>query len=1036
MARMGRTPKGWAKAAAKLKKENDKKKASNNNSNSSKGIIHGGSSSSSTLQVGRVTTNVVANVYGPLLLQRANQVAEGYASALLEYEDAVQACEVQASSVTSDEEVKTQTSDELLTETCSAPPASPKKPALFATQQSLDELQELVVETSRAVSSAGTWKARANAAKFERLLDEKYGILRPFLTHPQVEVYMKWLQRKHAMGNFSVFRQGDPPIALHTSIIILFMMHRNKVRMDALILSAIFMLVGLQPWALVCLVSCGVHWRNRRKTAFPVGATLSSPKQMVPIDPYYNESNQHDILKQPVGHAMDETQLAKECGENDSAYDVIIVGDGGADTLYCGALLARMGRRVLVLSSKEDASGCVTLRDPPSNNNKFTEVPFDVTDSNLGRLASQQRLLAPALSTTSDVQGGVRFATIGTEADGFSYCVLSVPGMGGGGITTTTVVAEDGTERLMQQSSDSSTPFVLRAGGIDVIAQDASLYLGDGWHTDMSSTNSAIARYLAQCRALHADSTQFYYNKLFNEQEKALASLLGGGEAWSSSTTYGGAAIRNAGEFLKKVIPLNPHVRSLAAALGCPNEDLKPSQTSFAVHLSNIAAVTDPAGFAYPVGGPRSLCRALQQTIEQNGGSVVTNITAEEFLFEDDDAAVPSEGKQEETKTEVKPKEKKGPRCKGIKLRGGTNLFVDHTNSDKGTTVGGAVISFLGMIPTFLKVKAEDRDKGGVPMGFVALTERRPQLHILFALEGSSTMLNLPAADWVRLPSSSLPRDTVDPVTNQVIPGNVGGDDWNNDDSSTSNPAAAEGDEGAVGESRSTSAFGLDTTGRAGGRKGHMKFHTGQSYLKISFPSVKDPSWSERHPDVNTCVATIDADDDFCRMISSKPTFAMKTHAGAGEKDRLIQRVIKDVVHQFPQLEGKIAASEVHGPFRAGLSQNPERFAVKGTTPKTPYPGLFLGGKDLTVDSFSGTIVSAWLTANAVLGYGVLDAVVLQKNITTDLECMMPKVSSSSEQMAVPFTRRDPESKLDPSMAKGGDGGREDAASAEPSKET
>ena len=67
---------------------------------------------------------------------------------------------------------------------------------------------------------------------------------------------------------------------------------------------------------------------------------------------------------------------------------------------------------------------------------------------------------------------------------------------------------------------------------------------------------------------------------------------------------------------------------------------------------------------------------------------------------------------------------------------------------------------------------------------------------------------------------------------------------------------------------------------------------------------------------------------------------------------------------------------------------------------------MFVGGGDLTVgDSFSGSIVGGWLAANAVIGYGTLDLLFLEKNITSDLERFMAGMPSSLEE-AVPFELR------------------------------
>jgi hypothetical protein len=91
--------------------------------------------------------------------------------------------------------------------------------------------------------------------------------------------------------------------------------------------------------------------------------------------------------------------------------------------------------------------------------------------------------------------------------------------------------------------------------------------------------------------------------------------------------------------------------------------------------------------------------------------------------------------------------------------------------------------------------------------------------------------------------------------------------------------------------------------------------------------------------------------------------------------------------------------------------QNPARFAIKGNRPETTYPGLFIGGAELTVaDSTSGAIVGGWMAANAIVGYSRIDHMYLKKNITTDLQRFLNDPSMATERdgvvvedLAVPF---------------------------------
>ena len=73
--------------------------------------------------------------------------------------------------------------------------------------------------------------------------------------------------------------------------------------------------------------------------------------------------------------------------------------------------------------------------------------------------------------------------------------------------------------------------------------------------------------------------------------------------------------------------------------------------------------------------------------------------------------------------------------------------------------------------------------------------------------------------------------------------------------------------------------------------------------------------------------------------------------------------------------------------------------------PDSPYPGLYVGGSDLTVgESFGGSIVGGWLVANSVLGYSAIDHLFLRKNITSDIEQFLELPDIPDEpNVAVPF---------------------------------
>jgi hypothetical protein len=86
------------------------------------------------------------------------------------------------------------------------------------------------------------------------------------------------------------------------------------------------------------------------------------------------------------------------------------------------------------------------------------------------------------------------------------------------------------------------------------------------------------------------------------------------------------------------------------------------------------------------------------------------------------------------------------------------------------------------------------------------------------------------------------------------------------------------------------------------------------------------------------------------------------------------------------------------------MSHTPERFVAKGVRADSLYHGLYFGGSDLTVgESFSASMVAAWLVSNAVAGYTTVDHLFLKKNITADLGRFLNASCADDDDIAVPY---------------------------------
>lgn len=957
-------------------------------------------------EVGKINCNLVGTLYGPILERMAEEGSERYANDLLEYTESLK---------DDNETTKKQH----------------PKPSLFATNMNLEDFKNVLEETSlhftssskskkkgrkksssssssnSASSNDGTngWKVHANAAKFERLLDEKYGPFRPLMDRmPQLELFIRNTQRKIAKGHlFSPFRETRP-LPIHTSMVLLFMLHRNKVQWQVTILAAIFFLTGLHPWALVTLVAGGRYFINQRKRK----NVANLPPKIQLTQPYYSTNTttttadadvdlerkkKYELLLEPVGTPLPKEQLRDD-------YDVLIIGSG-VTALYTAALLSRTGRQVLVLSSNsEDASDCRSFQKAPTK--LLRDLPFDVQSNHVSYVNKMQHLLAPALCTTTDYQGGIRFATIGSETDAFAHDIFSIPGMG-----------TANNHHTSSSDSKDTDPFIIHAGSHLHLANNAAISLADGWpQSENDTANSTTLAYLSLCQTLGADSMEFYTSKLFPETINNNTRAQNG---------YSEAGQRTASAFLDKCLPLNPHVRSLMAGLGMKNECLPPCRTSMAAAITNILSLTDPQGQAYPIGGPRALCHALTSVIESNGGNVYytgASIATTELLFR---STAPDNDKKQNTKKKQDDKEEEeanaAPRCIGVKLSDGRSIFVS-SEVENEEEEDGVVICTDGFLPTFIhRLPEKLRMTYGVPKGLPALSERRPLIHMLIALNGTNEELNLTGADWYRLPNASLALDEIDPQTKEITCGIIGAETLTNEDlhntiSASSSTPNDQNTDKSTNDIDAVSMGNSNNNNKSSKKKDTRNyFTTGSSWMKVSFPSAKDPSWNDRFKDekISTCVVTVEADNDTCREFSTKPRiFSILSNKDA--KMRLMDRIQNDLLDNFPQLKGKFKHMELHGPFRAGLSHTPERFAAKGVRPLTPYPGLYMGGTDLTMgNSFSGEVVAGYLVTNAVIGYSFFDQMYLGKDILADMiqhmETPQKKVRKNEDDLAVPFNQ-------------------------------
>ena len=150
----------------------------------------------------------------------------------------------------------------------------------------------------------------------------------------------------------------------------------------------------------------------------------------------------------------------------------------------------------------------------------------------------------------------------------------------------------------------------------------------------------------------------------------------------------------------------------------------------------------------------------------------------------------------------------------------------------------------------------------------------------------------------------------------------------------------------------------------------------------ISFPSAKDPSFQDRFPGRATIeVITLAPYEWF------EPWAATRwKHRGAEYEDfkaRFGERLLHQLYTHVPRVQGKVDYSEQSTPLSTlhfsghprgemyGLGHMPERFRMRLRS-RTPLPGLYLTGQDLSMAGVVGALYGGVMAASAVLRRNVL----------------------------------------------------------------
>lgn len=154
----------------------------------------------------------------------------------------------------------------------------------------------------------------------------------------------------------------------------------------------------------------------------------------------------------------------------------------------------------------------------------------------------------------------------------------------------------------------------------------------------------------------------------------------------------------------------------------------------------------------------------------------------------------------------------------------------------------------------------------------------------------------------------------------------------------------------------------------------------------LSFPSAKDPDWSNRYPGKSTIdVITLVPYEAFEAWDGTR--WKKRGDDYEHKKEYFAQRLLNEVYKQLPQVKGKVDCYELSTPLSTkhftnyhkgeiyGLDHSPQRFRQNFLTPKTPIKNFYLTGQDIVTCGLGGALFSGVLTAAAMTRKNILKTV-------------------------------------------------------------
>ncbi len=151
----------------------------------------------------------------------------------------------------------------------------------------------------------------------------------------------------------------------------------------------------------------------------------------------------------------------------------------------------------------------------------------------------------------------------------------------------------------------------------------------------------------------------------------------------------------------------------------------------------------------------------------------------------------------------------------------------------------------------------------------------------------------------------------------------------------------------------------------------------------ISFPSAKDPDWTNRYPGKSTIdIITLLPYDDFKNWNGTR--WMKRGNEYNEQKEKISKRLLEVLYKHIPQAKGKIEHYELSTPLTTkhfinydegeiyGLDHTPKRFRQRFLKPRTPIKNFYLTGQDIVTAGVAAALFSGVITTSAMTGKNII----------------------------------------------------------------